>query len=1281
MLGRANSFRYAMIASLIVAALPALAATTPEVVPLTVAQARKFGLSRKYYQKCTEAAGILIASSERVSDDALREAAYQIGMVTRGLMPAVAQRIREREVLFLLLAHDELASELPQFPVDKEGLDLEIYNWRQRSFLARKSERPTVVLGEEDVLEYAGGVQDESVLVRELGRVIGSVGFDDALQNRLQAAFERARTRGLWNDAVAAQRFGRVKSRQPVKLLDALVTAFPQHPRAFLQKCLDGGDVLVNGRRVNSRVQVTGKDEVLLVFGGTQACDAMENRAQYWAEGVQSWFDTNRTMDRGHNHIHTREGLLEYDPQLAKLCADVLGMTKWRFVSPRRRAGTEHLAGFAPGTAPQRIEKEHVQNATLDLADQYWRSYWKRLREKHALLPKLQAEGAVRLAVAAREKGDAVRGAVIFPRAELGCTKCHAGGGEQLLGPDLTKISQEATDAYLVESLLEPSRVIKEGFAAVTVVTTDGQIHTGRVIVDDDQKLVLRDAVNSEQLVTLSKAELEQKVPSKKSMMPGDLVEQLGSRQEFLDLVRYLIQLRETDATAGLVQTQAAGQVIRDELRGLVLLDEYRCLACHEADVPVSATPARQAPDLTQVGSRADADYLQRFIADPQHVKPGTTMPSVMSTWNAAERTAAARAITHYLVSLGPPPKPDPERDPKAPQRGHALFHSVGCVACHAPRNERGEELPVADSVALGEVRDKYHLQALVAFLKNPHTARPGGRMPNLQLSHWEALDIAQFLLQQAKPRRDASLPLAVNPRLVEQGKLQFRELGCVQCHAIGQAAQVEYPALRSQRLGQGCLSGKSGPWPAYSLSEQERQALRTTLQRGAQALTPQDQIHVTLTSLRCLACHQRDHLGGVSAERDAYFHTTNMNLGQQGRIPPTLTGVGAKLNAKWLRQVLVEGRSTRPYMLTRMPRYGAQNIQHLLPLLQETDTLPDPGFATFQDQKEMRNQGHELVGSSGLNCVACHTFQQKPAQTMPALDLTEMAERLQKSWFYHYMRQPQLYSRNTVMPTFWPAGRAMRQDVLAGNADLQIEALWQYLRDGRQARTPRGLVREPIELVATDEAVMLRRSYPGIGKRGIGVGYPRLVNLAFDAEQMRLGMIWKGKFAETSGVWRSQGHGTVRPLGDALKRFPPGPELDDATTPWQVDGSRPPRHHFQGYDLDSVRRPKFRYRFESVAVEDYFMDDRDGRTGKAFLRRELTMVAPEGRTGLVFRVAADPRIVAENKQLFVIGDDLRIRISAGFAGRIVGVAEEQQLQVPIDLKAGATKLVLEYQW
>ena len=202
----------------------------------------------------------------------------------------------------------------------------------------------------------------------------------------------------------------------------------------------------------------------------------------------------------------------------------------------------------------------------------------------------------------------------------------------------------------------------------------------------------------------------------------------------------------------------------------------------------------------------------------------------------------------------------------------------------------------------------------------------------------------------------------------------------------------------------------------------------------------------------------------------------------------------------------------------------------------------------------------------------------------MPAVDLTEMAERLKKKWFYEYMLDPQTFSPNTVMPSFWPGGKAIRPD-LAGQPDEQLEEIWLYLLDGRQSRTPAGVVREQLEIVVTDEAKMLRRRYPGIGKRGIGVGYPGAVNIAFDAEQLRLGALWRGKFVDPGNVFKGQGSGEVKPLGPTID-FARGPELDDQKEPWVwTEEGRPAKHHFKGYSLDAKRQPTFRYQFESVNV------------------------------------------------------------------------------------------------
>jgi hypothetical protein len=79
---------------------------------------------------------------------------------------------------------------------------------------------------------------------------------------------------------------------------------------------------------------------------------AMSNEREYWAEGTQSWFDTNRADDAEHGPIDTRDELRTYDPMLATLLAEVYGDRPWRYVRPDRRASLEHLEGFDRARAP-----------------------------------------------------------------------------------------------------------------------------------------------------------------------------------------------------------------------------------------------------------------------------------------------------------------------------------------------------------------------------------------------------------------------------------------------------------------------------------------------------------------------------------------------------------------------------------------------------------------------------------------------------------------------------------------------------------------------------------------------------------------------------------------------------------------------------------------------------------------------------------------------------------------------------------------------------------------
>jgi hypothetical protein len=78
---------------------------------------------------------------------------------------------------------------------------------------------------------------------------------------------------------------------------------------------------------------------------------ASTNHHEYFAEGVQSWFDNNRPPDHDHNHVDTRKELKEYDPGLAALCHEVFGETELTYTKPTTRL-RGHLADYDPSQAP-----------------------------------------------------------------------------------------------------------------------------------------------------------------------------------------------------------------------------------------------------------------------------------------------------------------------------------------------------------------------------------------------------------------------------------------------------------------------------------------------------------------------------------------------------------------------------------------------------------------------------------------------------------------------------------------------------------------------------------------------------------------------------------------------------------------------------------------------------------------------------------------------------------------------------------------------------------------
>jgi putative heme-binding domain-containing protein len=157
----------------------------------------------------------------------------------------------------------------------------------------------------------------------------------------------------------------------------------------------------------------------------------------------------------------------------------------------------------------------------------------------------LQEDSAV-LAQAARQRGDASWGAVVFYRPDLLCTRCHTAGEDgSRLGPDLAQTGKDVTDVYLIESILRPSKAIKKGFETVLVTTKAGTTWTGLLAAERADAIVLRDANQDGKLITIRKKDIDERSDKGPSIMPEGLVSVLSERQEFLDLARYLMEIAE----------------------------------------------------------------------------------------------------------------------------------------------------------------------------------------------------------------------------------------------------------------------------------------------------------------------------------------------------------------------------------------------------------------------------------------------------------------------------------------------------------------------------------------------------------------------------------------------------------------------------------------------------------------------------------------------------------------------------------------------------------------
>ncbi|MDX1948547.1 MAG: hypothetical protein SFU86_24385 [Pirellulaceae bacterium] len=254
-------------------------------------QAFRVGGLPAIYTQQASAEGFLVVASERVNPFALKEAVYIVNQLL-AQRPDVRAAMIKSGARLSIMAHDEFTTDLPEW--------------------AWLADEPAPGFEEISARDY------RDARARGMGGSLTDPYCSCAEENLL--AYD--------GDPYAAENI----------LIHELAHNIHLRGMSNVDPTFDG--------------RVRGAWDAAMSAGLWKGKYAAVNHHEYFAEGVQSWFDDNRENDHDHNHVNTRAELLEYDPRLAALCREVFGETEFRYTKPTTRL-TGHLAGYDPTKAPR----------------------------------------------------------------------------------------------------------------------------------------------------------------------------------------------------------------------------------------------------------------------------------------------------------------------------------------------------------------------------------------------------------------------------------------------------------------------------------------------------------------------------------------------------------------------------------------------------------------------------------------------------------------------------------------------------------------------------------------------------------------------------------------------------------------------------------------------------------------------------------------------------------------------------------------------------------------
>lgn len=509
---------------------------------------------------------------------------------------------------------------------------------------------------------------------------------------------------------------------------------------------------------------------------------------------------------------------------------------------------------------------------------------------------------------------------------------------------------------------------------------------------------------------------------------------------------------------------------------GRELFLENRCVRCHTEKF-TSPVPdlAMDAPSFPGMGARRNQDWLADWVLDPKSTRASVHMPKLL---HGATAKQDAQAIAAYLASLtsDSPTKPNisavasqsekavieiakrsgvnakatagdgSEQPVDQNQERKPIFERLHCVSCHNAPDQ--SDVDVA-KISLKHVASKFREGKLAEFLMAPEQHFEWIRMPNFKLAPAEAKELAEFLLKHSDKAETKSAPS--NKALIERGKQLVQNTGCVNCHAAtGLENKYRAPALsKLNKDARGCLAEKRdarSKAPDFSFSARERQALLAFVKTDFSSLSRHAPLEFASRETRllsCAACHGHielvpgfDVLGGkVKPEWAAGFlagepFKVRADLHPKGELWVEARMPAFRSRAKWLAEAMAMQQGYPP------------------------KTPAEPPV-----DEEAAKIGHKMVGKdNGLSCISCHAVNEMPALEVfesEGINLGLSSARLLKPYFFRWMRSPLAIDPTTKMPAYFEDGRSALTDYYDGDAEKQINALYEYIRQSEKMAAP----------------------------------------------------------------------------------------------------------------------------------------------------------------------------------------------------------------------------------